>query len=252
VARFARALGADPGDGVPPTYAAVYALGTTFPQLLGDEEAALHVANLLHGEQEFEWERPPEVGEVVAAGGRVAADVERRGMRFLTLETDVTSADRLVCRSRALFVIRGDVRPPPSLGRDGGGTPSPSPARPGRVGEGALSELTVTFTREQIVAYAEASGDHNPIHLDDELARSVGLPGVIAHGMLQMGLLARVAAEAAGGPARLRRLACRFGSMVQPGDTVVFRAEPRDGRIQLTAVDQRGRAVLTKASADVR
>ncbi|TMD40312.1 MAG: acyl dehydratase, partial [Chloroflexi bacterium] len=45
-----------------------------------------------------------------------------------------------------------------------------------------MTERRVTFSREQIAAYAEASGDHNPIHLDDGFARSVGLPGVIAHG----------------------------------------------------------------------
>ena len=58
----------------------------------------------------------------------------------------------------------------------------------------------VTFTKEQIAAYAEASGDHNPIHLDGAFARSVGLPGIIAHGMLQMGILGCVASDAAGGP----------------------------------------------------
>ena len=111
-------------------------------------------------------------------------------------------------------------------------------------------ELRVTFTREQIEAYAEASGDHNPIHLDDEFARSVGLPSVIAHGMLQMGLAARVAAEAAGGGGGLRRLTCRFSGMVRPGDTVTFRAEKRDGKVDITAVNQEGQPVLTKASAE--
>ncbi len=110
-----------------------------------------------------------------------------------------------------------------------------------------MSELTVTFTEEQIAAYAEASGDHNPIHLDDAFARSVGLPGVIAHGMLQMGLLARVAGE----PGRLRRLRCRFGGMVRPGDTVTFRAEERGGPIQLTALNQDGQPVMTKATAEL-
>ena len=57
-----------------------------------------------------------------------------------------------------------------------------------------MSERRVTFAKEQIAAYAEASGDHNPIHLDDEFARSVGLPGVIVHGMLQMGIAGTVAA----------------------------------------------------------
>ena len=106
-----------------------------------------------------------------------------------------------------------------------------------------MSELVVTFSREQIAAYAEASGDRNPIHLDEAFARSVGLPGVIAHGMLQMGLLAR----AAGDPRRLRRLSCRFAGMVQPGDTVTFRGEERAGRVELTAVNQDGQAVVSKA-----
>lgn len=115
-----------------------------------------------------------------------------------------------------------------------------------------MTERRVTFTREQIAAYAEASGDVNPIHLDDDFARSVGLPGVIAHGMLQMGILATVAAEEAGGPKRLRRLSVRFAGMVVPGDTVAFTASRSVGeRLELAAVNQKGEAVLTKSSADI-
>jgi acyl dehydratase len=107
------------------------------------------------------------------------------------------------------------------------------------------------FTEEQISAYAEASGDFNPIHLDGEFARSVGLPGRIAHGMLQMGVAGTVAAETAGGGARLRRLSCRFTGMVVPGDTVTFTAEPvGPGKLELRAVNQRGEPVLTKAVAE--
>src|SRR5262249_57541512 len=98
-----------------------------------------------------------------------------------------------------------------------------------------MRELVVEFTKEQIAAYAEASGDTNPIHLDDEFARSVGLPGVIAHGMLQMGLLARVAGE----PGRLRRLRCRFAGMVRPGDVVRFDAEEPPALVRLSAVTPR-------------
>lgn len=107
MAAFARALGEDAAEGVPPTYAAVYALWATAPQLFEDPEAAVDLANLLHAEQAFEWQRHPQVGETVTSQGRVAADVERRGMRFITFETDVTAAGEPVCRSRALFVIRG-------------------------------------------------------------------------------------------------------------------------------------------------
>ena len=114
-----------------------------------------------------------------------------------------------------------------------------------------MSRREVTFTKEQIAAYAEASGDHNPIHLDDDFARTVGLPGIIAHGMLQMGLMATVAAEAAGGPDRLRRLYCRFAGMVLPGDAVTFTAEPlAPGKLELKTVNQRDEPVLTKSVAE--
>ena len=114
-----------------------------------------------------------------------------------------------------------------------------------------MTDRNVTFTREQIAAYAEASGDHNPIHLDEEFARTVGLPGVIAHGLLQMGIAAEVAAREAGGPNHLRHLFVRFAGMVEPGDTVTFAAK-RDGgvRIGITAMNQKGEAVLTKAFAE--
>ena len=58
-----------------------------------------------------------------------------------------------------------------------------------------LETRVFTITREDLVRYAEASGDHNPIHQDDDIARSVGLPGVIAHGMFTMALVARAVAD---------------------------------------------------------
>ena len=107
VAAFARAIGADPDDGVPPTFAALYSLGVTVPHLFGDEEAAVDFSRLLHAEQEFEWTRHPRVGETVVSRGRVASDISRRGMRFVSFETDTTDAQGgPLCRSRALFVIR--------------------------------------------------------------------------------------------------------------------------------------------------
>jgi hypothetical protein len=107
VAAFARAIGADPAAGVPPTFAAVYSLGATAPQLFGDPEAAVDFSRLLHADQEFEWARHPRVGETVSSQGHVVSDISRRGMRFLTFETHTTDEGGVgVCRSRALFVIR--------------------------------------------------------------------------------------------------------------------------------------------------
>ena len=107
VAAFARAIGAEPDAGVPPTFAAVYSLGATAPQLFGDPEAAVDFARLLHAEQEFTWTRHPRPDETVTSQGRVASDVSRRGMRFVSFETNTTDeGGQPVCSSRALFVIR--------------------------------------------------------------------------------------------------------------------------------------------------
>ncbi len=107
VAAFAWAIGADPADGVPPTYAAVYCLGATAPQLFGDDEAAIDFGHLLHAEQEFTWNRHPGVGDRVTSQATVTSDQNRRGIRFVTLEADSKGEDGAqICHSRALFVVR--------------------------------------------------------------------------------------------------------------------------------------------------
>ena len=119
-----------------------------------------------------------------------------------------------------------------------------------------LEPFNWQVTRDQIRAYAEASGDHNPIHLDDEAARAAGLPGVIAHGMLGMAQLANFVVAYAGDHRRLRRLRCRFSGMVLPGDTITFtgRVAGEEGglvRLELNAENQKGEKVLTKALAEL-
>ena len=77
----------------------------------------------------------------------------------------------------------------------------------------SLPDLTVTPDRYLTYRYAGASGDFNPIHIDDEFARSVGLPGRILHGLWSMAQVARAQTEAAGGPEQLRRLSVQFRGM---------------------------------------
>jgi acyl dehydratase len=76
-----------------------------------------------------------------------------------------------------------------------------------------LPELTVTPDRFVTVRYAGASGDFNPIHIDEAFATSVGLPGRILHGLWTMAQVARAQTEAAGGPDKLRRLSVQFRGM---------------------------------------
>ena len=77
---------------------------------------------------------------------------------------------------------------------------------------------TFAITRADLVAYAEAAGDPNPIHQDEDVARSVGLPGVIAHGMYTLGLVGRAVEEWTGG-AEVVELGCKFTQpVVVPAD----------------------------------
>lgn len=88
------------------------------------------------------------------------------------------------------------------------------------------------ITREDLKAYAAASGDPNPMHIDDEFARNAGHPGVFAHGMLSMGYLGQFLVEAAGVDG-IRRWKTRFAKLTWPGDVITCR-----GRV--TAVRDEG------------
>ena len=77
----------------------------------------------------------------------------------------------------------------------------------------ALPELKVTPDRFLTVRYAGASGDFNPIHIDEDFAKSVGLPGRILHGLWSMAQVARAQTEAAGGPDKLKALSVQFRGM---------------------------------------
>jgi acyl dehydratase len=120
-----------------------------------------------------------------------------------------------------------------------------------------LPSLTKHVTVEQIRQYAEASGDRNPIHLDESFARSAGLPGVIAHGMLTMAFANQMVTDWLGDRSLLKRLQGRFAGMVQPGDDVTVSgtvASKDDATrrvvINLVVSNQRGEKVFNKGVAE--
>jgi acyl dehydratase len=84
-----------------------------------------------------------------------------------------------------------------------------------------LPELTRVVTREDVKAYADAGGDANPLHQDDDAARAAGFPGIVAHGMFTMGHLASCVTRWAGGPERVRRLSAQFRAPVFMGEKIV-------------------------------
>ena len=122
-----------------------------------------------------------------------------------------------------------------------------------------LETKVFTITRADLVRYAVASGDHNPIHQDEDVARSVGLPGVIAHGMYTMALAARAVAEWFPG-AEVVSLGCKFTNpVVVPGEggvDIEVAGEAKDPEDALTTVALtvtcQGQKVLGMPKAVVR
>jgi acyl dehydratase len=104
-----------------------------------------------------------------------------------------------------------------------------------------VPELRVTPDRYLTYRYAGASGDFNPIHIDDEFARSVGLPGRILHGLWSMAQVARAQTEAAGAPEALRRLSVQFRGMGVPEQEVVVTSTVREERDGVAVVDAEAR-----------
>jgi acyl dehydratase len=119
-----------------------------------------------------------------------------------------------------------------------------------------LPELSVTPNAYTTVIYAGASGDFNPIHIDEAFAKSVGLPGRILHGLWTMAQVARAQTEAAGGPEKLVRLAVQFRGMGSPEHELTVKSTVTAVRDDVIVVNtqalQDGRAIVRNAEAELR
>ena len=120
-----------------------------------------------------------------------------------------------------------------------------------KVGE-ELPERSNTVDRAQLVMYAGASGDFNPIHWNEDFAKMVGLPGVIAHGMFNMALVARVVSDWVGDPSAVERLSVQFRKEVRPEEKIVAKGRvaekdeaARTVRIELWAEVERDGDTIT-------
>ena len=118
-----------------------------------------------------------------------------------------------------------------------------------------IPEVRVTPDKYLTARYAGASGDFNPIHIDEEFARAVGLPGRILHGLWTMAQVARAQTEAAGGPEHLRRLTVQFRGMGVPEQEVVVKGtvrEARDGSVLIDTVAVQGdKEIIRNAEAEL-
>lgn len=214
-------------------------------------------AQVLHLEQEYEYARPLAAGDTLSMRHRIASVRQSGGgnRSIMTLEQlgDSPAGERVVT-GRATVMVRD--APPDAAAAEAAGAGAASrtkPAAPVPSGE-QIPALSKTVTQPQVDAYAEVSGDHNPIHINPAAARAVGLDGTIAHGMLSMAFAGQLltdwlaAQHAPGG--YVRRLRVRFQGMVRPGDTLSVRGAlgEREGSRQPLNIwidNQHGERVVT-------
>jgi acyl dehydratase len=123
-----------------------------------------------------------------------------------------------------------------------------------RAGE-QIPEVRITPDKYLTARYAGASGDFNPIHIDEEFARAVGLPGRILHGLWTMAQVARAQTEAAGGPEHLKRLSVQFRGMGVPEQEIVVSgtvSELDGGHAVIdTVAKQAGKRIIRNAQAEL-
>jgi acyl dehydratase len=204
---------------------------------------------VVHYQQDMVLHRPIEVGMKLVSSATPAALVARPNGSSLVIRTETRlEGGELVNEQYVTEFFRG-VETSESRGGPQADHRLPEEVRETR----PLAEIAHTIADDQTTRYAEASGDHFEIHLDDEAARHVGLPGRIVHGFCTLAFAARATCEAAGiEPTAVGRLAVRFSAPVFPGDELRTRVwQLRDGSYGFEA--QAGdRIVLKDGRAELR
>ena len=215
---------------VPPVFAVVPAfenVGEIGAEVIPPE----NLLSLVHGEQDIHLHQPLVPGMTLRSTATfIAARAGSTGTRITTRVDSTDDSGALVAEQYFTIFLRG-LTDAESAGPDKPNHDFPEELR----GSTPVGTVTIHVDDDQTLRYRDASGDMNPIHVDDEIARSVGLPGKILHGLCTMAFTSQavIRTVAGGDPARLRRLAVRFAANVLPGndvETTIYDAGERDGR----------------------
>jgi acyl dehydratase len=218
------------GDLAPPVFSIVPAFHAMGMAAMSVIPAEL-LGAILHGEQDFHFQKPIEPGmELATVSTPIGMRQRSSGVTVVVRSDTRDAAGELVTEGYSTTFVRG-AQGAEDVGDEAPGHRFDESLR--RREPDAVVEQS--FDADQTFRYAEASGDPMQIHLDEAFAKSVGLPGVIIHGLCTMAFTSVAVIEgfAAEDPSRLRRLAVRFASIALPEQAIttsLWRAGERDGR----------------------
>jgi acyl dehydratase len=236
------------GEIAPPVFAIVpafQAAGMASMQVIPGEL----LGAILHGEQDFHYRRPIEPGMTLST---TAAPIGMRqrssGVTVVTRAETREAGGELVVEQYMTTFVRG------AQGVQDVGDEAPPHRFDQALRERAPdAEVAQTFDADQTFRYAEASGDPMQIHLDEDFAKAVGLPGIIIHGLCTMAFtsVAMIGHACADDPTRLRRLAVRFASIALPEQTITTRIWDTDGGYAYETTSDAGAVVIKDGWAEV-
>jgi acyl dehydratase len=238
---------AEATDDVPggPAFAIVPVWPTIAPasRSVVSDEARKHV---VHYEQDMMLHRPIDAGMRLVSHATPVALLGRPNGTSLVIRTETRTEDGGLVNEQYVTEFfrgieakesRGERAPEHRLEPDGD----------------PIAEVAYPVAEDQTVRYAAASGDDFAIHVDDEFARKVGLPGRIVHGLCTMAFAGRAVVEAAGAdPAAVKRLAVRFSAPLFPGETVTTRVWQVNGGYGFECVNGEGTSVIKDGFAELR
>ncbi len=225
----------------PPSLAGALLFAVT-PALLADER--LDTASVIHGDQSFVWHRSLDLGMSLGITGRVTKARERGGVYFVGFDFVASDGEGAVVEGASTFLMAGDTAPGAGAADDPepaalvGSDLAPPPRLPLPPPGEEIPPLDRSASRADLVRYAAASRDFNPIHWDHVAAVDAGLSGIVVHGLLQSAWILQSAAGYSPGPAPLVSARFRYRSPLRPAVSVrVTGVHNGDGAFEMRLED---------------
>ena len=199
------------------------------------EEMNFNVLRAVHANQKMIWRSPLKPGDEIYTTAKIA-NIETRGVNeIVDLLIHMKRDDDIVVEINYRILVRGKKK-----------AEEKKPSKDAKAPEKGklLAKRSMTVTADQGARYAEASGDHNPIHVSDEIARSVGLPRAILHGLCTMAISSQAIVDGLldGDPTRLKSLDVRFSRPVLLDQTItteVYEGGVSNEGLQLVHIETR-------------